>query len=83
MFCRGIMKQTTAKIFQSGGSQAVRLPKEFRFDVQEVFIVREGDRVILSPKPLSWQSYFAKPTEVPGDFLTDREDNQPQERELF
>ena len=36
----------TAKIFQSGNSQAVRLPKEFRFDVDEVEITREGDAVV-------------------------------------
>ncbi|WP_191569587.1 antitoxin (plasmid) [Paracoccus yeei] len=40
-----------AKIFQSGNSQAVRLPKEFRFDVDEVEVSREGDAVILRPKP--------------------------------
>lgn len=39
-----------AKIFQSGNSQAVRLPKEFRFDVTEVEVSREGDAVILRPK---------------------------------
>ena len=37
----------TAKIFRSGNSQAVRLPKEFRFDVDEVEITREGDAVVL------------------------------------
>ncbi|MFN3314320.1 MAG: antitoxin [Hyphomonas sp.] len=40
----------TAKIFQSGNSQAVRLPKEFRFDVDEVEVSREGDALILRPK---------------------------------
>jgi len=39
-----------AKIFQSGNSQAVRLPKEFRFDVDEVEVSREGDAVILRPR---------------------------------
>lgn len=39
-----------AKIFQSGNSQAVRLPKDFRFDVDEVEVSREGDAVILRPK---------------------------------
>ncbi len=77
------MKKQTAKIFQSGGSQAVRLPKAFRLDVEEVFIAREGDKIILSPKPLSWDSYFSKPPEVPDNFMTDREDSLPQERELF
>jgi antitoxin VapB len=38
-----------AKVFQSGNSQAVRLPKEFRFDVEELEIIREGNAVILRP----------------------------------
>lgn len=39
----------TAKIFTTGGSQAVRLPKEYRFEGKEVNIRREGSRVILEP----------------------------------
>ncbi len=39
-----------AKVFRSGNSQAVRLPKEFRFDVEEVEVSREGDAVILRPR---------------------------------
>jgi antitoxin VapB len=45
----GIHKK--AKLFTHGGSQAVRLPKEFRFDGAEVRIEREGDRVVLSAEP--------------------------------
>ena len=40
-----------AKVFRSGNSQAVRLPKEFRFEVDEVEISREGEVVILRPRP--------------------------------
>jgi antitoxin VapB len=40
-----------AKVFRSGNSQAVRLPKEFRFEVDEVEFSREGDAVILRPRP--------------------------------
>ena len=40
-----------AKVFQSGNSQAVRLPKDFRFAVDEVEVLREGDSVILRPRP--------------------------------
>lgn len=40
-----------AKVFQSGNSQAVRLPKDFRFDVDQVEVTREGDAVILRPRP--------------------------------
>jgi antitoxin VapB len=51
--------QRKAKIFMSNRSQAVRLPKEFQFDVQEVFIRKEGSDVILSARPLDWSSYLA------------------------
>lgn len=44
----------TAKIFWSGRSQAVRLPKEFRFDTDEVRIRRHGDAVILEPIAQDW-----------------------------
>ena len=46
-----------AKVFKAGNSQAVRLPKEYRFDVTEVEIFREGDALILRPKsstPAKW-----------------------------
>ncbi|HLF56927.1 MAG TPA: AbrB/MazE/SpoVT family DNA-binding domain-containing protein [Thermoanaerobaculia bacterium] len=41
----------TAKLFRHGGSQAVRLPKPFRFEGSEVVIERRGSEVVLSPKP--------------------------------
>jgi antitoxin VapB len=44
---------TTAKVFRSGNSQAVRLPKEFRFKAKEVEIFRRGDEVVLREKPAS------------------------------
>ncbi|MEI6653700.1 MAG: AbrB/MazE/SpoVT family DNA-binding domain-containing protein [Verrucomicrobiota bacterium] len=51
---------TTAKIFQHGGSQAVRLPKAFRFDGTEVLIEKHGDEVVLKPLPaLSFRSFGA------------------------
>jgi antitoxin VapB len=73
----------TAKLFMNGRSQAVRLPAEFRFSGREVFIEREGDAVILRPKSVGWDDFFARPSEVPSDFLADREDREPEERELF
>jgi antitoxin VapB len=73
----------TAKIFMNGRSQAVRLPAEFRFDCNEVFIERQGDAVILRPKPTGWDDFFSRPSAVPDDFLADREDEPPQDRELF
>lgn len=44
----------TAKIFWSGRSQAVRLPKEFRFDTAEVSIKKHGAKIILEPIPSDW-----------------------------
>jgi len=73
----------TAKLFMNGRSQAVRLPAEFRFSGREVFIEREGDTVILRPKPVGWDDFFARPSGVPADFLVDREDREPEKRELF
>jgi antitoxin VapB len=55
----------TAKLFRSGGSQAVRLPKEFRFDCSEVYVQQEGDRVILMPKgKRSWPSGFFRAIKI-------------------
>ncbi|BBL75553.1 antitoxin [Methylomagnum ishizawai] len=72
-----------AKLFKNGSSQAVRLPTEFRFEGKEVFIRKEGDKVILSPKPESWDDFFDDPDRVTADFMAEREDLPPQERELF
>jgi antitoxin VapB len=78
----------TAKLFLNGRSQAVRLPSEFRFEGAEVFIKKDsstGD-VILSRRPhSSWQGFFKlrDQSDVPGDFMSERGDGLPQERELF
>ncbi len=73
----------TAKLFNTGRSQAVRLPKAFRFEGKEVFIRKEGDCVILSKKPESWDDFFNSPIQVSADFMQERVDLPPQERELF
>ncbi|MGO9603477.1 MAG: antitoxin [Candidatus Binataceae bacterium] len=74
------MKRDTAKIFRTGRSQAVRIPKAYRFDCEEVFIERDGDRVILTPRkrPRSWKEYFSRPSRLPADF-PDRIDDLPPE----
>ena len=73
----------TAKLFVTGRSQAVRLPKEFRFEGKEVFIRKEGGCVILSEKPESWDSFFESGDRVSADFMFDRVDLPAQERDLF
>jgi antitoxin VapB len=58
-----------AKLFRSGGSQALRLPKQYRFEQQdEVFIRREGDRVILEPIRRSWSRQFLELAGTVTDF---------------
>lgn len=47
-----------AKLFQSGGSQAVRLPKKYRFEDDEVLIYREGNRVVLEARRAEWSQQF-------------------------
>ena len=59
---------STAKVFWSGRSQAVRLPKAFRFDGSEVRIRREGDRVILEPIANGWDWLGAVTGPVDEDF---------------
>ncbi len=71
----------TAKLFMNGRSQAVRLPAEFRFPGREVLIERQGDAVILRPRPEGWDDFFARPSPVPADFLADRHDAPPEQRE--
>lgn len=71
-----------AKIFKSGNSQAVRIPKELRFDATEVEIFRRGDELILKPKPKNLAVAFKLLGTMPSDFMTEgREDDVPQERE--
>ena len=58
----------SAKVFQQGNSQAVRLPKEFRLQEDEVFIRREGDTLVLIPKPASrWRHVHACVGKLRGD----------------
>lgn len=73
--------QKKAKIFMNNRSQAVRLPKEFQFDVQEVFIRKEGSDVVLSPRPMDWSSYLAEGPIASQSFMEGIEDLPVQERE--
>lgn len=72
----------TAKVFMNGRSQAVRLPKEFRFDCDEVYVEKQGDRVILTPREPTWDEFFDKPSVFGDDFLADRDELPPDERDF-
>lgn len=69
----------TAKLFKNGDSQAVRLPKEFRFSGTEVWIRKSGDSVVLLPKNASWATMLAARAQFTSDFMRERE--QPPEAE--
>ena len=73
--------QRKAKIFMNNRSQAVRLPKEFQFKTQEVFIRKVGKDVILSPRPLDWSSYLSEAPVASAEFMEGIEDLPVQERE--
>jgi len=69
-----------AKIFMNNRSQAVRLPKEFQFNTEEVFIRKEGADVVLSPRPVDWSSYLDEAPTASADFMEGVEDLPVQER---
>ncbi len=74
----------TAKLFQNGRSQAVRLPAAFRFSGDEVYIRRDeatGD-VILSQRPSDWQGFLAAAAELQASDIIER-DTTPHERDPF
>ena len=75
------MKMKTAKLFQNGQSQAVRLPKEFRFGGDEVYIKKSGSAVVLIPLVNSWDSLFGSLDKFTKDYMADRDQPKPQERE--
>jgi antitoxin VapB len=74
----------TAKIFKSGNSQAVRLPKELQFDVSEVEIFRRGDEIVLRKKPQNMTRVFELLADMSEDFMANgRCQPSMQEREPF
>ncbi len=76
------MGSRVAKIFMNGRSQAVRLPKEYRFDTEEVYIRKQGQNVIISAKKPTWDEFFDSRPAFDDDYLKDRFDAQPQERDF-
>jgi antitoxin VapB len=70
----------TAKLFQTGRSQAVRLPKEFRFPGAEVYIKRVGQAVVLLPEAHSWDVLFDACEEFSPDFMAERRQPPHQSR---
>lgn len=69
-----------AKVFMNGRSQAVRIPKEYRFDCDEVYVEKLGDTVIISARQPDWDQFFDLKPAFDSDFLKDRGDVPPQDR---
>ena len=70
----------TAKLFRNGRSQAVRLPKDFRLEGNEVAISHMGDAIVLQPIRHSWLEVYHALNELPS-FMDERKDLLPEERE--
>jgi antitoxin VapB len=71
----------TARVFRSGNSQAVRLPKQFRLKSKEVEIFRRGDEIVLRERDGTMVRAFDLLASLPDDFvIVGREKDQPQKR---
>ncbi len=71
----------TAKLFQNGQSQAVRLPKAFRLPGDKVYIKKVGNAVILLPLQQSWETLFESLQLFSDDFMDERNQPPQQQRE--
>ena len=71
----------TAKLFQNGKSQAIRLPKEYRFRGNKVYIKKVGNAVVLIPEQDSWESLVDSIHLFSDDFMAERAQPDTQNRE--
>lgn len=72
------------KVFKCGNSQAVRLPKDFQFNSEEVEIFRRNKDVVIREIPKNLSRAFELLTQLPDDFFSEgRDDAEPQERDFF
>lgn len=73
----------TTRVFKSGNSQAVRIPKEFQFDVEELEIFQRGEEVILRKKQNDLSDVMGLFASLPDDFMENgRDDTPPQKRDF-
>lgn len=73
----------TAKLFKNGRSQAVRLPKEYRFPGNQVFLRKVGNGVLLMPDEGSWDTLIESVSLFSDDFLAERDQGIQDQREGF
>jgi antitoxin VapB len=75
-----VSRTLTTKVFKSGNSQAVRIPKEFQFEVEEVEIFKQGNEVVLRPKKLSLADLLRALPKPSDDFFAERRHDPPPEQ---
>lgn len=73
----------TAKLFQNGKSQAVRLPKEYHFSGDKVLIKRVGNAVVLLPYQDSWETLFESLEKFSDDFMENRQQPLQEREDIF
>ena len=70
----------TAKIFKSGNSQAVRIPKEFKLEGDEVEIVKKGEALVLRPRKRSWATLNKSLQKFTDDFMEEGRKQLPVQK---
>ena len=70
----------TAKVFKSGNSQAVRIPKEFHIEADEVEIRRKGKALVLEPRKRSWTALFESLDKFTDDFMAEGRNQPPPQK---
>ena len=78
---RGIISMNTAKVFQSGNSQAIRLPSEFRLETNQVYISRQGTKIIIEPIEPTFDNLESILDRFSSDLTIERKQPPVQERE--
>jgi antitoxin VapB len=74
----------TAKLFRNGRSQGIRLPREFRFEGDHVFLERVGNGVLILPSKKGWDTLIRSLGQFSGDFMAERSQPERQNRpEVF
>lgn len=72
-----------AKLFRNGQSQAVRLPKEFRFEGDFVYVKRSGQAIVLLPAQGAWAPLVESLDKFSDDFMAERGQPKAQKREAL
>lgn len=80
---KSMIEERSAKLFYNRNNQSVRFPKGFELEADEVIIQKQGEKLIITPKPRSWDEYFAKSHQLTHDFPDEIEDMPLQQRDKF